>query len=117
MNNRREEGVLGGVLLIGLAILLITGWWWPGIMFVVGIAMLARTRAQGRPWMSDLPALAVLAIGALLALLSLIGAILSWKVIGPVVLIAIGLWILFGRNGRWNGSLGNYGKRKNDDTV
>ncbi len=118
MNNKQDERVMGGVFLIGLAILFITGYWWPGIMFVIGIAMLARTAAQGRAWSSDMPALVVLGIGAIFAVLSLVGAILSAKVIGPLVLIALGLWFLFGRNGRWGGrSLGDWGKRKNDDTV
>lgn len=109
---------MGGVFLIGLAVLFITGWWWPGIMFVVGAAMLARTTAQGRPWTSDMPALVVLGIGVIFAALGLIGSILSLKVIGPVVLIALGLWILFGRNGRWSSrNLSEWGKRKNDDTV
>jgi ribosomal protein L40E len=31
-------GVVGGVWLIGIAVLAITGWWWPGIMVLVGLS-------------------------------------------------------------------------------
>jgi hypothetical protein len=33
-------GVIGGIWLIGIAVLAITGWWWPGIMVLIGLSAL-----------------------------------------------------------------------------
>lgn len=57
------DGLTGGVWLIGLAVLFMTGWWWPGIMVLIGLSSLfsglahahdanARLGAlQGAVWM------------------------------------------------------------------
>jgi len=29
---------MGGIWLIGIAVLAVTGWWWPGIMVLVGLS-------------------------------------------------------------------------------
>jgi hypothetical protein len=39
-----RDGIAGGLLLIGIGVLLLTGWWWPGIMVVLGIAVGAGWR-------------------------------------------------------------------------
>jgi hypothetical protein len=91
----QSDQVFGGVMLIGLGVLFFTGWWWPGVMFVLGIALLARTYAEGKPFSSNRGALVVLAIGAFFALedaLNIFGNI-NWL---PIVLILIGLYLLFG---------------------
>jgi hypothetical protein len=45
-------GVSGGLFLIGLAVLAITGWWWPGILVLLGITSLAGSLVAGQPlWM------------------------------------------------------------------
>jgi ribosomal protein L40E len=31
-------GIMGGIWLIGIAVLAVTGWWWPGIMVLVGLS-------------------------------------------------------------------------------
>jgi hypothetical protein len=46
----RADQVSGGVFLIGLAILFLTGNWWPGILFVIGTAAIAKNLAQGNDW-------------------------------------------------------------------
>ena len=39
MNKRRNaSSISGGIFLIGLGVLLITDWWWPGIMLVIGLS-------------------------------------------------------------------------------
>lgn len=43
-------GVSGGVFLIGLAVLAITGWWWPGILVLIGITALGGSAASGQRW-------------------------------------------------------------------
>ena len=36
---RGSNGLSGGIIMIGIAVLLITDYWWPGIMYVVGASM------------------------------------------------------------------------------
>lgn len=104
MNTKqRSEQVFGGAFLIGLAVLFITGYWWPGIMFVIGISMIVRSISEGKSWASDRNALVVLAIGVLFAL-PIFGG--NWL---PLLLIALGAWMLFGEQ------LGLRGGRKNED--
>jgi hypothetical protein len=43
-------GVSGGLFLISLAVLALTGWWWPGILVLLGIVALGSSLANGQPW-------------------------------------------------------------------
>ena len=36
---RSRNGITGGLILVGVGVLALTGWWWPGIMVVLGIAI------------------------------------------------------------------------------
>ena len=112
-DQQRPEQVSGGVFLIGLALLFFTSFWWPGIMFVIGASMLARTISEGKPLQSNTGAFWVIGIGAffwLPGLLSFsIGAIL------PLILIGLGLFMLFG--GEYRPDIFNESdKRKNDES-
>ena len=40
----------GGIWLIGIAVLAVTGWWWPGIMVLVGISALVGGLQSGGSW-------------------------------------------------------------------
>jgi hypothetical protein len=53
-----RTGIAGALILVGCGILLITGWWWPGIMVVLGVAFAAERLVAGRA----VDALVVLAI-------------------------------------------------------
>ncbi len=44
---KERSGVAGGLILIGIGVLLITGWWWPGIMVVIGVALAAERWLSG----------------------------------------------------------------------
>lgn len=91
MNSKqRSEQIFGGSFLIGLAILFITGYWWPGIMFVIGISMIIRSVSEGQSWSADRNALIVLVIGVVFAL-PIFGG--NWL---PLLLIALGAYMLFG---------------------
>lgn len=98
----RSDQIFGGAFLIGLAVLFITGYWWPGVMFVIGIAMLVRNYFEGKSLTSDRNALIVLAIGILFAL-PIFGG--NWL---PLLLIALGAYMLFGEQ------LGLRGDRDDD---
>ena len=37
--SRSRNGITGGLILVGIGVLALTGWWWPGIMVVLGIAI------------------------------------------------------------------------------
>ena len=103
-----------GVFFVGLGILFFTNWWWPGIMFVIAASILARAMAAGEPWTSATGALWLIGIGVVFGIPGLIGdlADVFWQVF-PLILIAIGLFMLFG--GKYRPGLG--GKRKNDDDI
>ena len=53
MTDKRAGEIFGGTFLIGLALLFITGWWWPGILYVIGIALMVRAVAQGKSWTEE----------------------------------------------------------------
>ncbi len=104
MSEHRASEVFGGTFLIGLAVIFLLGWWWPGIMYVIGIAFLARAAAQGRSWTEEsigLGALAIAIIFTVLAILRIFSGIL-W----PLILVLLGLYLLFGRNWMPNRSRG-----------
>lgn len=106
MTEKRANEVFGGTFLIGLAILFLINWWWPGIMFVIGIALLVRTVAQGRNWTDERGGLICLGIGVVFTLVDVLNVFsFNWW---PLLLILIGVYLLFG-NRRGNG-----GKNKND---
>ncbi|MDX2161611.1 MAG: hypothetical protein SF162_09825 [bacterium] len=105
----RPEQTFGGILLIGLAILYLTGYWFPGILFVIGAAVLGRTYAEGHTWQhaDARPALILIGVGLVFSLnvLRFIGG--SWL---PVLLVGIGAYLLF--KDRIDAAIRGSGKRK-----
>lgn len=118
MNEKRANEIFGGIFLVGMAILFLLNWWWPGILFVIGISMMARAVAQGRSWIDERAGLFALAIGAVFTLIDLMRFSFN---LWPLVLILLGLYLLFGnrrlssRSGA--GSPAEREKPKNDDLV
>ena len=95
----RADQVSGGVFLIGLAMLFMTGYWWPGILFVIGASSMARGIAEGRDWYSVPGGLWMIGLGLVFAF----G--FSW----PLLLILIGVSMLFGKS--WHGDRGHRRRR------
>ncbi len=85
-SEQRADQVSGGVFMIGLAVMFLTGYWWPGILFVIGASTLARGMAEGRAWYSVQGALWMIGLGVVFAL----GFSL------PLLLVLIGLSMLLG---------------------
>ena len=89
MNRERAHNpITAGLLLVGLGVLLLTGWWWPGIMVVLGIAIGAGLVFRGR----YLAGLVTAAIFFTIPLLT--EAPIRWQIFGPMVLIGIGAVVL-----------------------
>lgn len=116
-NDKKQQAgqVSGGVMLIGLGMLFLTGWWWPGIMFVVAASIFARTMVEGKPLTSATGAFWLIGIGIFFGLPGLIGGIAgSIGQLWPLILIGIGLFMLFG--GRYRPNVERFDdKPKNDE--
>jgi hypothetical protein len=85
---RQGDGITGGLLLIGLGVLLFTGWWWPGIMVVLGIAIASGLAFRGK--IKEAVIMAVIFFGIPI----LISANIPWQIFGPMVLIGVGIIVL-----------------------
>ena len=42
LTTQQANAITGAVWLVGLGILLVTGFWWPGILFLVGVGSVAQ---------------------------------------------------------------------------
>ena len=86
MEGRRNHNpITGGLLLIGIGVLLFTGWWWPGIMVVLGIAIGAGLVFRGR----YLAGVVMAAIFFAIPLLTQTD--IPWNLFAPMILIGIGV--------------------------
>ena len=83
-----RDGITGGLLLVGIGVLLLTGWWWPGIMVVLGIAIGAGLIFRGR----YLAGLVIAAIFFSIPLLTKTD--IPWNIFGPMILIGLGMVVL-----------------------
>jgi putative Mn2+ efflux pump MntP len=89
MNRQRtRSGIAGGIFLIGLGVLIMTGSWWPGIMFVIGLAVGADRAFHGK----YAQALTAFAVCSAIGLLSAVD--IPWNIFGPFILISLGVIVL-----------------------
>jgi hypothetical protein len=89
---RTASAIWAGIFLIGLGVLLFTGWWWPGIMIVLGLAGCASFVFRGQT-ARGIGALALFWGIALIAII-LQKVDVPWGIVGPLVLIGIGVIVL-----------------------
>jgi hypothetical protein len=89
---RTASTISGGIFLISLGILLYTGWWWPGIMFAIGLSAGAELVFRGKT---------LRGIGTLAFFCAIPFAVwivqeteIPWSLVGPLVLIGIGVIVL-----------------------
>lgn len=52
MNKKYKDRITGGVFLIGIAALGVSGLWWPGILVVLGVTSLVSGLLERRLWKS-----------------------------------------------------------------
>ena len=89
---RMASGISGGIFLISLGVLLYTGWWWPGIMFAIGLSAGAELvfRGQTLRGIGTLAFFCAIPIGIWIIQETEI----PWTLVGPLVLIGIGVIVL-----------------------
>ncbi len=86
---KRGSAISGGIFLISLGVLIFTGWWWPGIMFALGLSGGAELIFRGKFWRG---------IGTI-AFFSAIPIVvwivqetdIPWELVGPFILIGLGV--------------------------
>jgi hypothetical protein len=89
---RKASGVSFGLFLIGLGMLLYTGWWWPGIMVVIGLSSGAELLFRGR----TMAALGTIAFFWGIAFIAILVQAMKvpWNLVAPLILVGIGAMIL-----------------------
>ena len=93
MDKRKQaSSISGGIFLIGLGVLFITDWFWPGILLVIGLSSGAELifRGKVREGIGTMAMFAAIPIAITIAQ----SLDISWAIIGPFILIAIGAVIL-----------------------
>ena len=63
LDRERANAVSAAVFLIGMGVLFSTGFWWPGIMFLIGIEAIIQGLVQGRGWYGTQGGLWMIGIG------------------------------------------------------
>jgi hypothetical protein len=88
----RASGISGGIFLISLGILFFTGWWWPGIMFAIGLAAGAELIFRG----NLLRGIGTLAFFCAIPIVVWViqETRIPWGIVGPLVLIGLGVIVL-----------------------
>ena len=89
---RQGDAISGGIFLIGLGVLLITGLWWPGIMFVIGLSSGAGLIFRGKIWSGIGTMAFFFAIPIFVMLVQ--NQDIPWAIVGPLILIGIGVIII-----------------------
>lgn len=87
MENKKSP-IFAGIMLIGLGILVYTGWWWPGIMLVIGTALGVDKFLQGQ--VKEAAGLFLLFLAIPTAVFIFTNHIIPWTVFAPILLIGFG---------------------------
>ena len=89
---RRASAISGGIFLICLGVLLFTGWWWPGIMFAIGLSASAELVFRGK----TVRGIGTLALFCAIPIVVWIiqEAAIPWSLVGPMILVGIGVIVL-----------------------
>jgi hypothetical protein len=90
VNKKRvASAISGGIFVISLGVLLITGWWWPGIMIAIGLSSGAELIFRGKT-LQGIGSLAFFcAIPIVVAVVQRID--IPWPVVGGLILIGGGV--------------------------
>ena len=91
MENKKSP-IFAGIMLIGLGILVFTGWWWPGIMLVIGTALSADKFFQGQ--IKEAAGIFLLFLAIPTAVFIFTNNIISPTIFVPILLIGIGILVI-----------------------
>ncbi len=118
--NGKAAQIGNGVFFIGLGLLFLTGWWWPGIIAVIAASILGRSLAGGQCLKNVSGIFWLIGIALVFSIPGLIGSISGalWRWL-PLILVGVGLYMLFGgrswpRAGHRDDEKPKH-KRKNDE--
>lgn len=90
MKKRKQaSSISGGIFLIGLGLLMITGWWWPGILVVIGLSGGAEQIFRGRTSSGIWTIVTLCGIALVFTIIQ--STDVTWGIIGPFILIALGV--------------------------
>ena len=84
----QRGGIGGGVFLVGLGMLLLTGWWWPGILVVIGTAIAADRLLEGH--LTSAVIVLAIFVGIPLGIAILSSIDIPWTGLIACVLIVLG---------------------------
>ena len=91
MENKKSP-IFAGIMLIGLGILVLTGWWWPGIMLVIGTALGVDLFLKGH--IKQAIGLFLLFLAIPTAVFIFTNNIISPTIFVPILLIGIGILVI-----------------------
>ena len=89
MDKRKQaSSISGGIFLIGLGVLFITDWFWPGILLVIGLSSGAELifRGKTREGIGTIALFSAIPIAITIAQ----SMDISLSIVGPFILIAVG---------------------------
>jgi hypothetical protein len=86
---RLADGISGGIFLISLGVLLVTGWWWPGIMVAIGLSSGASLIFRGKIWQGILSLAFFCSIPIAIWIIN--ETEVSWTLVGAFILIGFGV--------------------------
>ncbi len=86
---RQGSAISGGIFLISLGVLIFTGWWWPGIMFALGLSGGAELIFRGKIWRGIGTIAFFSAIPIVVYLVQ--ETDIPWEFVGPFILIGLGV--------------------------
>ncbi len=88
-SKKKAQAVSTALFLIGLAILIFTENWWPGIMLVIGLPLALRQYLLGRTY--DMGITLLVFLGAFIT----VQFDISWRILLPILFTLGALYILF----------------------
>jgi hypothetical protein len=94
MDVKERRNLSTAVFFIGLVALFITGWWFPGFLFLLAAALVAGAIDKGRPWHSEPLAFVFVGIGVVFGIPAVLQSINWWLVLG-VIIAAVVISTLF----------------------
>ena len=90
--NRKGGAISTGIFLISLGVLIYTGWWWPGIMFALGLSGGAGLIFRGKFWSGIGTMAFFFAIPFVVWIIE--ETAIPWGIVGPLILIGVGLIVI-----------------------